>query len=57
MKINVYGPTIKMNPAATGNWTLPFLPGVMLVILDNTVKKRTTVYCTLFPALYDFSMC
>ena len=43
-----------MSPATTGNWTL-FLPGVMLVILDNTVKKRTTVYYTLFPAPSDFS--
>lgn len=44
-----------MSPAALDNWTLSFLPGVMLVILGNTVKKRTTAYSTLFPALFDFS--
>lgn len=31
------------------------LAGVMLVILDNTVKKRTTVYSMLFLVPYDFN--
>ena len=55
MKRNGHRRTIKMSTAALGNWTLSFIPGVMLVILDNTVKKRITVYCMLFLALSGFS--
>lgn len=57
VKVLIEAKEIKMKVFwATSDQILSFLPDVMLVILANTVKKRTTVFSTLFLALCDFSM-